>query len=169
MEAERDKRTGSEFTAGQKNTNIKRFEGFDICSLFFYPLYSVLTAFKGQISKYVQIWPILLANKPFFSAPSTVNCLIDGRWPLNFTVLCVLLLTILFFSALDPTICRLSCSVPASALEAIWRTQHATMCHTHYTHPPGTGIVHSQTPVFFIAKKGVICLLACFWSCEASC
>lgn len=50
----------------KKKTNIKRFEGFDICSLFFYPVYSVLTAFKGQISKYVQIWSILLANKPFF-------------------------------------------------------------------------------------------------------
>lgn len=56
-------------------------------------------------------------------------------------------------SASDPAICRLSGSVPAPALEAVWRTQHASMCHTYHTHPPGAGMVPPRLPVFPIILK----------------
>lgn len=63
----------------------------------------------------------------------------------SFTVFCVLI-SICHLSpssGSDPAIRRLPGSVLALAVEAIWRAQHAPMCHTHYTHPRGPGTEHS--------------------------
>lgn len=57
------------------------------------------------------------------------------------TIYLLICLPVYFHSVSDPAIRRLPGSVLTPALEAVWRTQHASMCHSHYTHPPGTGTV----------------------------
>ncbi len=137
----------------------------------------MLTSFQSQIKSclsFLQVrwniwWTLIFADpetiqrmslfcyrsqyKPFMHCIFYRRVLTSGWQKLNihFSVFLALLLSgnfISFYSFSDSAICRLSGSVPAPPLEAIWRTQHASMCHTDYTHSPGTGMAHHQHPVF---------------------